>query len=121
MPLNPLKKPSDAAVGGDATEGVASEATGSGSLTPPLYAAPSSAEGAAEGAEEEDGGGNSVGNAASGGDDDGGVGGFPGSCGVRLDANLGSRGSRCFEVLGLDIMVDSNLNPWMIEVNHLPR
>lgn len=30
------------------------------------------------------------------------------------------RGSRCFEVLGFDIMVDSNLNPWLIEVNHLP-
>ncbi|CAN0147841.1 unnamed protein product, partial [Ectocarpus fasciculatus] len=30
------------------------------------------------------------------------------------------RGSRCFEVLGLDIMIDSKLNPWMIEVNHLP-
>ena len=27
---------------------------------------------------------------------------------------------RCFEVLGYDIMVDSNLNPWLIEVNHLP-
>jgi hypothetical protein len=31
------------------------------------------------------------------------------------------RGSRCFEVLGYDIMLDSNLNPWVIEVNHLPR
>ena len=28
---------------------------------------------------------------------------------------------RCFEVLGYDIMLDSNLNPWIIEVNHLPR
>jgi len=27
---------------------------------------------------------------------------------------------RCFEVLGYDIMIDSNLNPWLIEVNHLP-
>ena len=30
------------------------------------------------------------------------------------------RGSRCFEVLGLDIMVDKNFKPWLIEVNHLP-
>lgn len=29
--------------------------------------------------------------------------------------------NRCFEVLGYDVMVDSNLNPWVIEVNHLPR
>jgi D-alanine-D-alanine ligase-like ATP-grasp enzyme len=28
---------------------------------------------------------------------------------------------RCFEVLGYDIMIDSLLNPWLIEVNHLPR
>lgn len=27
---------------------------------------------------------------------------------------------RCFEVLGFDIMIDSHLNPWLIEVNHLP-
>lgn len=32
-----------------------------------------------------------------------------------------TRGSRCFEVLGFDIMMDHNLNPWLIEVNHLPR
>jgi len=31
-----------------------------------------------------------------------------------------TRGSRCFEVLGYDIMIDSNLKPWLIEVNHLP-
>ena len=31
------------------------------------------------------------------------------------------RGSRCFEILGLDIMVDSALKPWLIEINHLPR
>ena len=30
------------------------------------------------------------------------------------------RGSRCFEVLGLDIMIDKNLKAWLIEVNHLP-
>lgn len=28
---------------------------------------------------------------------------------------------RCFEVLGYDVMIDANLNPWIIEVNHLPR
>mmetsp|Transcript_4866 Transcript_4866/g.7408 ORF Transcript_4866/g.7408 Transcript_4866/m.7408 type:complete len:1136 (-) Transcript_4866:239-3646(-) len=30
------------------------------------------------------------------------------------------RGSRCFEILGIDIMVDSHLKPWLIEINHLP-
>lgn len=26
----------------------------------------------------------------------------------------------CFEILGFDIMIDSEGNPWVIEVNHAP-
>ena len=26
----------------------------------------------------------------------------------------------CFEVLGFDIFIDSDLKPWIIEVNHAP-
>lgn len=36
------------------------------------------------------------------------------------DNNSSFETSRCFELLGVDIMIDTKLNPILIEVNHLP-
>ena len=38
----------------------------------------------------------------------------------RSNVSSNDERSRCFEILGFDIMIDSNLNPWLIEVNCMP-
>ncbi|CAM9616451.1 unnamed protein product, partial [Choristocarpus tenellus] len=31
-----------------------------------------------------------------------------------------SNQSTCFTIVGMDLMIDDELNPWIIEINHLP-
>jgi tubulin polyglutamylase TTLL6/13 len=40
--------------------------------------------------------------------------------GMTKDSTKSEEGSRCFQILGVDVMIDENLRPWLIEVNHLP-
>eukprot|EP00913_Durusdinium_trenchii_P010733 g10069.t1 len=36
------------------------------------------------------------------------------------DLTGGQMGCRCFELLGIDVMLDAKMKPYLIEVNHLP-
>lgn len=38
----------------------------------------------------------------------------------RMNQPNDKEGNMCYEILGFDIMFDSKMKPWLIEVNHAP-